>query len=394
MIIIIIFYWFSFNIENYNERYIYNFCNDTNYDIIKNGSNETQYESQIVYKINDNEYIKFTGGFYKSNTTISQITDDLNIVTIYTKQANNSGTEYKNYTTNIIFINNDTLKEKTYYVRHYPDLKKEYTNMTIEVNFNHITKHLLIQRILNNYYILTGIVFILIGIILCFFGFYQNIIKVVVSIIFGELITFMILEIFIGIHKIYFEYLFIFIGLVIGAIISFFCIKYINFYKIIISLTSGIISGIYLIDIMLIISFPLLIFSIMIDTIIIASISYMMMIKVLKKNYYIFFNSIIGGYILIRGISILLFKTLRFTELQLIIYFMNKFEWESLESIKEKEKETEFFWIYDILIASFIIISMGFYYYHTDYYRKSTMQIDSEYDDDDKEDEKWENEKE
>ena len=264
--------------------------------------------------------------------------------------------------------------------------------MTIEVNFKHITKHLLIQRILNDFYILTGIVFILIGIFLCFFGFYQNIIKLIVSIIFGELITFMILEIFIGINKIYFEYLFIFIGLVIGLIISFFCIKYINFYKIIISLTSGIISGIYLIDIILIITFPFLIFSIIIDTIIIASIfSYIIIIKVLKK-YYIFCNSIIGGYILIRGISILLFKSLRFRELQIIIYFMNKFEWKSLESFRN---EIKLFWIYDILIASCIIISMGFYYYHTEYYRKSTMEIESEYDDDDddKKEEKGENEK-
>ena len=242
--------------------------------------------------------------------------------------------------------------------------------MIIEVNFNDITKHLLIQRILNNYYIMTGILFILIGIFLCFFGYYQNIIKIVVCFIFGELFTFIFFVIVLGINIKWFEILFILIGALIGTLLSYYSIKYSKFYKIIISLTSGIIFGIFLIDAIFIRSKPLLIYSILVDNIIISSISFLILIKVLKK-YYIFLNSIIGGYILIRGLSLLLFKSLRYRELQLIIYFMKEFEWEFFED--NNGLNWELFWVYDLLITC-IIISIMFYYFHTYYISKSVCE--------------------
>ena len=243
--------------------------------------------------------------------------------------------------------------------------------MTIEVNFNDITKHLLIQRIFNNYYIVTGILFILIGIFLCFFGYYQNIIKIFVCVIFGELFTFIFFVIIIGINVKWFEILFILIGAFIGILLSYYSIKNSNFYKVIISLTSGIIFGIFLIDAIFIRSKPLLIYSILVDNIIISSISFLILIKVLKK-YYIFLNSIIGGYILIRGLSLLLFKSLRYRELQLIIYFMKEFEWEFFED--NNGLNWELFWVYDLLIFACIIFSIMFYYFHTYYISKSVCE--------------------
>lgn len=273
------------------------------------------------------------------------------------------------------------MDKNIYIIKQYPDIGQEESDMIIEVNFDNITKHLLIQRIFNNYYILTGIIFILVGIFLCFFGYYQNIVKIIVCVVFGELITFIIFVIVIGISIKWFEILFIGIGIIIGIVISYYSILYLNFYKIIISLTSGIIFGIYLIDILFISNKPLLIYSILIDNIIISSISFLILVKVLKK-YYIFLNSIIGGYILVRGLSLLLFKSLSYRELQLIIYFMKQFEWEFFED-KNNGLNWDLFWVYDILILAFIIISIMFYYFHTSYYSKSICENETETEDED-----------
>ena len=350
-------------------------CNDTNYiieeiDENNNIKNVKYFDSQIVFKVSKTKYIKLAGSFYK-NKNRGIISDDLNQVNIKTSPGEKVGKTNYNYSIDIIFKNNKQIKDKTYIIKSYPDIEKETTNMTIEVNFNDITKHLLIQRIFNNYYIVTGILFILIGIFLCFFGYYQNIMKIVVCVIFGELFTFIFFVIILGINIKWFEILFILIGAFIGILLSYYSIKYSNFYKVIISLTSGIIFGIFLIDAIFIRSKPLLIYSILVDNIIISSISFLILIKVLKK-YYIFLNSIIGGYILIRGLSLLLFKSLRYRELQLIIYFMKEFEWEFFED--NNGLNWELFWVYDLLILTSIIISIMFYYFHTYYISKSVCE--------------------
>ena len=253
--------------------------------------------------------------------------------------------------------------------------------MQVEVNFDNITKHLLIQRIFNNYYILTGIILIIIGIFLCFFGYYQNIAKVVICIIFGELITFSIFVIYIGISVKYLEILFIFIGIIIGIIITYFSIRYLNAYKVIISLTAGIIFGIFFFDFTFIMSVSMLLDSIILNNIIISCITFLIIVKILKK-YYIFLNSIIGGYILIRGISTLLFKSLPYRELQLIIYFIGKFEWEFFKKDNDSYKKLNWklFWIYDILILVCTILSIGFYYFHSENYSRNSYENESDAD--------------
>lgn len=339
------------------------------------------YDSQIVYKKNDSKSIRLTGGFYKTNVNGS-IGENFNNIIINTspgdKVENRENKENQDelYNTNIIFINNENLNDRNYIIKHYPNLDNKKTNMTVEVNFNDITRHLVLQRVINNYYIVSGILFMLTGIFLCFFGFYQKIAKVIVSIIFGELITFIILAILIEINIKYLEFLFIIIGIIIGVPISYYSIKYLKIYRIFLSLTSGIIFGIILVDIIFIYNCHQLILSIFIDNIILSSISFLIILKVVKK-YYIFLNSIIGGYILIRGISILAFKKFRYRELQLIIYFMIKFEWEYFE----KDKETlniKLYWLYDILIFLCIIISCLFYYFHSKYYNTNTEEIEED----------------
>ena len=79
--------------------------------------------------------------------------------------------------------------------------------MTVQVNFDGITRHLLIQRVFNNYYIITGIIFLIIGIILCFFGTFDVLPVISVCMIFGQIISFFVFEIIIGINKKWFEFL-------------------------------------------------------------------------------------------------------------------------------------------------------------------------------------------
>ena len=89
---------------------------------------------------------------------------------------------------------------------------------------------------LNNAYIFTGIVFILLGVFLCFLSFiFQSISKIVISLVFGQLIMFNIAMIFIGNNTKLKEYLFILIiglGLVISAPFIYFTRKAKSGFKI------------------------------------------------------------------------------------------------------------------------------------------------------------------
>ena len=145
-----------------------------------------------MYKYGD-EIIRLTGGFYK-NKKNGKVIDINKKIIIKTELGDKIKANTNNYSTDIIFINNKTIQDKNYYIANYPDIQSPTTNMTIHVNFDNITKHLLIQRVLNNYYIITGIIFLIIGIILCFFGNYEILSIICVGLILGELISFIFLK--------------------------------------------------------------------------------------------------------------------------------------------------------------------------------------------------------
>ena len=318
---------------------------------------------------NNGNCTRFTGPYYKSGTT-GIISDNRKTVTIYTSLGDNLTNSIIPYNTKIIFIDNDSLVDKNYSIKQFPEEGSPNKEMIIELNFNNFKRHLLIQRVLNDYYIITGIIFFIIGVFLCFFGFYKDFAKIVVCIIFGELITFIILVIVADIGIKGLEFLFIFIGIIIGIALSYFSIIYNNFYKVIIGLTSGIIFGIYLVDILFIGLHSLLIYSIFIDSLLISGISFIIIVKVLKQ-YYIFLNGVIGGYVLVRGLSFLLFHFLRYRELQIILYFMKRYEWDYFYGNSKYISDTKLFWIYDILMAVCMIISIFFNYYQMDDYSNS-----------------------
>ena len=248
--------------------------------------------------------------------------------------------------------------------------------MTVQVNFDGITRHLLIQRVFNNYYIITGIIFLIIGIILCFFGIFDVLPVISVCMIFGQIISFFVFEIIIGINKKWFEFLYIAIGILIGGLSIFLSAKNQNIFKSILGITSGIIFGIYIAEIFIFSSSFILIYSVFLDTLLISIVSFLIIVRIIKK-YYTFLYSLIGGYILVRGLSILLFKWLRYRELQIILYFIDRNEWEYIIN-NSKDDLWNSYYIYDILILVFIVISMIFYWIQRNFFKSKLLKSKKE----------------
>ena len=281
-----------------------------------------------------------------------------------------------NYSTDIIFINNKSISDRNYFISNFPNPEDSFTNMTVQVNFDGITRHLLIQRVFNNYYIITGIIFLIIGIILCFFGTFDDLPIISVCMIFGQIISFFVFEIIIGINKKWFEFLYIAIGILIGGLSIFLSAKNNNIYKSILGITSGIIFGIYIAEIFIFSSSFILIYSVFLDTLLISIVSFLIIVRIIKK-YYTFLYSLIGGYILVRGLSILLFKWLRYRELQIILYFIVRNEWEYIIN-NSKDDLWNSYYIYDILILVFIVISMIFYWIQRNFFKSKLLKSKKE----------------
>jgi hypothetical protein len=236
----------------------------------------------------------------------------------------------------------------------------------------------LFQRVFNNYYIFTGVIFLIPGIILCFLGIYETLVLVTLCFVFGELITFVLCEMIIGIHKKYFEFLLISIGLIIGVISVLISRKNLKFYKFVLGVTSGTIFGIFITEILVFPSGYYLIFSIFIDNLLVSILSFLFIVYGIKK-FYLYLYSIIGGYIFIRGISILLFKHFGYRELQIIFYFASSNEWEYfLHEESKNELQWNLYWIYDILIVVLIIISIIFYRIQRNILKKKSKIKDEE----------------
>lgn len=263
-----------------------------------------------------------------------------------------------------------------YFISNFPNPEDSFTNMTVQVNFDGITRHLLIQRVFNNYYILTGIIFLIIGIILCFFGTFDVLPVISVCMIFGQIISFFVFEIIIGINKKWFEFLYIAIGILIGGLSIFLSAKNNNIYKSILGITSGIIFGIYIAEIFIFSSSFILIYSVFLDTLLISIVSFLIIVRIIKK-YYTFLYSLIGGYILVRGLSILLFKWLRYRELQIILYFIDRNEWEYIIN-NSKDDLWNSYYIYDILILVSIVISMIFYWIQRNFFKSKLLKSKKE----------------
>lgn len=214
---------------------------------------------------------------------------------------------------------------------------------------------------LNNAYIFTGIVFILLGVFLCFLSFiFQSISKIVISLVFGQLIMFNIAMIFIGNNTKLKEYLFILIiglGLVISAPFIYFTRKVEKIYSIITSFSAGYITGLFIYQIFFFRTNSVLSQTILIDAIIISITTFIGSNLIVPRNV-IYYPPFIGSYILIRGFSLFIYNISDkggFGDLHLLIYLIQLQEQDLVEEYFQNDYK--FFYIYLIFIGIILIAS-------------------------------------
>lgn len=229
--------------------------------------------------------------------------------------------------------------------------------LEIEMNLEQPTEYLLIQRLFNDYYFISGPLFIIIGLYLCLFAQNRKATKFTVSIVLCQICTFILAIGFIGIGIKWLEFVFVFIGIMFGSCLGYFCLGGYRLFRVVESVTAGFIFGLYIFDITFSYSNYHLAQVILTDTILIF-IGFFVVLNQLVPEYHIFLESIMGGYIFTRGLSILLFNFVRYRELQLMLFLINRYEMEYIEEYKKKWK---YYWIYDIFI--FILIGASIFNY-------------------------------
>ena len=233
----------------------------------------------------------------------------------------------------------------------------------ININFEENIKYLLIQKFMNDYWIFTGIVFLIIGTYLMIFARNKRSTKFIISIIFGEIISFTIACGLFGFDNKYIEWCFFAVGIVLGFIIGFFSLKGNRLFNCILSINAGYIFGFIIFDFIFCHQNYKLAQILLTDNILVFT-GLVSICIYLAPRYHYYCNSIIGSYIFVRGITILcqkLGKYGRFRELQLILYLLNRYE---LEYANHYYKEHwPIYFVYDIIIVLFMVLSIFYYNY-------------------------------
>ena len=361
------------NYSPQNKSYSINLCNDTQYDKWVNGTKKLGVDSQIVYYLNSTCSVRLAGPFYvlqnKSLTSTSILDKKDEDKYIYKPQFGDfcdiSSENKVNYSTSIIFEHKD-ISEDNIEISEYPN--SSVCNPVLKVNFNkeYATDYLLLQKVLNNCYIFTGIIFILGGVYLCFLYFkFPSITKIIISVVFGELIIFNIALIFIGNNtelKDYFYILIIFLGLVISAPFIYFTRSYDKLYYIILSFSAGYVCGIYVYEIFFFNTNSVLSPSILIDVLLIFTTTFIGLNLIIPRHF-IYYPPFIGSYMLIRGLSLFIYNISDsggFGDLHLLIYLIKLQEQDLVDEYFENDYK--YFYIYLIFIGLIIIGSDIFVY--------------------------------
>jgi hypothetical protein len=234
-------------------------------------------------------------------------------------------------------------------------------NIEIHVNFQEYTEYLLIQRFLNDYWIFTGIIFLLIGIYLMILAQNKKATKFIISIIFGEMFSFTIACGLFGLKVKYMEWCLFFVGLILGIFIGYFSLGGNRLHRTILAMTSGYIFGIVVFDFIFCHQNYKLAEILLTDSILIF-VGITIVGVFLAPEYHYLCDSIIGSYIFIRGISVLmqkLGKFWRFRELQLLLFLLNRYELYYANYFYNNYWPIYF--IYDIFIVIFMGVSMLYY---------------------------------
>lgn len=370
-------YKFNSNItDDEKSNWSINLCNDTQYKIYLNNNNLYQigFNSQVVYT-NDTYNYLLTGTFLKKNND-SEI--------IYVKNIDNSSYKIKapfgeycniekndNFTTYILFKNYSVADKEFAEIYKLPITSTEDINCeskTLELYFDieYAKDYLILQKVLNEGYIIIGIIFISLGIYLCFLSFKSLLItKIIICLIFGQIIIFCFEIIFIGNStalKGYLYILIIIIGIIISCPLIYFSFINDKLYLFLLAFSSGFVNGIFVFDICFIGTNCSLTIDILIDVVLIFTISFIALMKILPKNH-IYYPPVIGSYILVRGISLIIYnasESVGYIDLQLLLYLINLYENELVE--RYLNEDFVHFWIYAIFIGLILILTEIFNY--------------------------------
>ena len=332
-----------------------------------NETKKIKVDSQIVYYENSTNPIRLAGPFYFLKI------DSFKNISILDKFEENNTYIYKpqlgdfcdndttnNYSTNVIFEDKNIDEEKIE-IFEYPNAS--ICNSTLKLNFNkeYATDYLLLQIVLNNAYIFTGIVFILLGIFLSFLSFhFKSITKIVISVVFGQLLMFNIAMICIGNATSLKEYLYILIiglGLLISVPFIYFTRTIEKLYSIILSFSAGYICGIFIYEIFFFNTNSVLSQSILIDVLLISTTTFIGLNLIVPRNS-IYYPPFIGSYILIRGFSLFIYNITDkggFGDLHLLIYLIELQETDLVDEYFQNDYK--YFYVYLIFIGVVLIAS-------------------------------------
>ena len=234
--------------------------------------------------------------------------------------------------------------------------------LVINLNFNDNIDYLLAQRFLNDFWYFTGFIFILTGGYLMILAKNKKATKFIVSTIFGEIFIFTVGCGLFGLKIKYLEWCLFIVGIIIGLFVGYFCLGGNRLFRAILSITGGYIFGLIIFDLIFAHGNYRLAPILLTDTVLVFIGMGVVTIFILP-DYHYFYDSIIGSYLFIRGITVLLQKLgklVRYRELQLMLYLTNKKEMKYAEYYFEKHYPI--YYIYTVIILVFMGVSMFYYY--------------------------------
>lgn len=346
-----------------------NICNDTIIPCLTPNNEEViLYNSSIIYRDQNQNCTRIAGPFYKG--------DENDIKYLEYKKDKNEKFIYgagpgdvclkdysKRYSMKYVFKNTQGQEWVDFNTLNAAGEMTgcEFT-LEINANFEQHVEHLIIQKFFSDYFIPTGIILLLGGVYLLILAQNKKATKFVVGVVFGEIFIFGLVSILFSINIEYMEWAIFPVGLIFGGFIGYFCLGGYRLYNAIVSLTAGFIFGLIMFDIIFVngnyqLTEVLFTDSVLIFMGIVFSIIYLI------PEYHYFCNSIIGGYLFIRGLTTLLHKVgkyARYRELQLLLYLIHQME---LDYAKDYyDNAWPIYFVYDILMI-LIMGASGFYYY-------------------------------
>jgi len=352
-----------------------NICNDTvltcrnlskindAYEDIK----ELFYDSSAIYRDDNGDCIRVAGSFFKNDKSY-KLKYYENYKLEYKSFAGDKCTESNNYSMTYQFLDAKYHNKPESVSFQKLDIPSRDINRTgcerileIYTDYGDSIEYLLVQKFMNDYWYFTGPVFFILGIYLMILATNTIATKFVISIIFGEILTFTIACGIFGLSYNYMEWILFAVGLILGIFIG--CISFNGYklFKFILSINAGYILGILVFDIIFLYgNFQLS--EILLTDSILVFIGMAIVSIHLAPDYHYLCDSIIGGYIFIRGVTILMQYTGkygRYRELQLTLYLVNNYEFNLAKYCFTNY--WPIYYVYDILIILFISVSMLYY---------------------------------